>query len=108
MADSVNKFDLECDCADKDHAIRFTHFINDEGGDDFTVNATMTHYLPWYKRLLPGIRYIIGIDNTFITHVELFIGDREKLGELVRTLTEWYRTFNDPYEETRKARRERK
>lgn len=58
-----DSFDLKCNCEyNRDHLTRF------ELCDDFEdviVGSSMNHYLPWYKRVVIGLKYILGIDNTY-------------------------------------------
>lgn len=44
----------------------------------------MCHYLPWYKRLFIGVKYIFGIDNTYCQYTESVVNKEE----MVR-LSEW-------------------
>ena len=65
-------FTFECDCGDitNDHV---TKVWVDKEEDDVCIYSSLNHYLPWYKRVLPAIKYLLGVDNTFIHYKETFM-----------------------------------
>lgn len=63
MLDNEKYFN--CSCADFSHTLRFV--IDLDRGSDYPIPTIYTetklnHYLPWYKRIWIGIRYIFGND----------------------------------------------
>ena len=49
---------IECDCMSFDHVVRF----QDMGDDGINIDIRLNHYLPWYKRVWYGARYILGLN----------------------------------------------
>lgn len=75
-------FDIKCSCGyNRDH---LTRLVLSEDFEDVIIGSGMCHYLPWYKRLFIGVKYIFGIDNTFSQYVESVVSKEE----MVR-LSEW-------------------
>ncbi len=70
-----------CDCGgySKDHTVEFQYWPDKEHGDTFYISSALAHYLPWYKRLAIGLKYILGIDNTHCFYVETTLGQNEVL-----------------------------
>ena len=70
MGCNMNKvFTFKCGCGDPtdDHVVKVWV---DKEDMDVCLYASLNHYLPWYKRLLPAVKYLFGIDNTFIHYQE--------------------------------------
>lgn len=70
-----------CDCGgfSKDHTVEFQYWPDKQYGDTFSISTGLAHYLPWYKRLAVGLKYILGIDNTHCFYVETTLGQNEVL-----------------------------
>ena len=86
-----------CDCGgfSKDHTVEFQYWPNSEYGDSFSISTGLAHYLPWYKRLVVGLKYILGIDNTHCFYVETTLGQYE-----VDRLQKYINKVADNYQET--------
>jgi len=87
---SEKVFTFKCDCGDPtdDHVTKV--WIDKEDGD-VCIYSSLNHYLPWYKRVLPSIKYLFGIDNTFIHYKETFqnVGEfKAQVKEIVDYLEE--------------------
>ncbi len=85
-----------CRCGghSKDHDVVFQYWPDPQYGDEFTINTGLNHYLPWYKRLLVAIRYVLGIDNTFYAYVESTL-DKQEVQKLHTYLSNVVKTFDD-------------
>jgi hypothetical protein len=83
----TNRFDLKCECGDKSHIAVVEFDCSGGWYDSLTVGLGMNHYLPWYKRLVIGFKYVFGMDNTFQQYVEV-VCDKES----VQQLSEWIET----------------
>lgn len=68
MTDKLFKF--KCACGAPSHT---TDILIDKEHKEVLIYASLNHYLPWYKRLLPAIRYVLGIDNTFVMYNESYL-----------------------------------
>lgn len=53
---------FECTCGAPDHTLRFILDTDDELPTIYT-EVMMSHYLPWYKRVWVGIKYMFGMDK---------------------------------------------
>lgn len=78
----------------KDHDVSFQHWPDPQTGDEFTISTSLSHYLPWYKRLLVAIKYTLGIDNTFVFYKETML-DKQELTKLHTFISGVVETFND-------------
>ena len=67
-------FTFKCDCRDNTHN---TKVLVDKDNDEVLLYASLNHYLPWYKRLLPAVKYLFGIDNTFVQYTETYMNVEE-------------------------------
>lgn len=74
--ENIIKIELSCDCYNKEHMVYLAQDNSSEVGSRDQDHGTcyiytnMNHYLPWYKRVLVGMKYIFGIDNTFVHYTE--------------------------------------
>ncbi len=48
---------IDCECESIDHVIRFTYDPDDKM---LWAEVMLKDYLPWYKRLVIGVKYIFG------------------------------------------------
>lgn len=56
------KLYLECGCGMPEHILTFEKWYNDGEfiGDDFVaVGKYLSHYLPWYKRIIVAVKYVL-------------------------------------------------
>lgn len=53
---------FECDCHSSKHSFTFGDSPDIEGNftDPVYLHIHMAQYMPWYKRIVPAIRYILG------------------------------------------------
>lgn len=74
---------LECDCGDVDHLVRL-HRDDDPDWAATTISLQMSHYLPWYRRLVVAARYVLGSHEKCHWVDALLDADkREKLREFL-------------------------
>lgn len=69
-----NTLEIRCQCGDygKDHLVTLTLYKElDEPA--LAIGTGLNHYLGFWKRLKVGVKYILGIDNTYHSHVECLI-----------------------------------
>lgn len=52
-------FYMECDCRDSDHLVRF-YADDDPEWRTLGVSVQLSHYLPWWRRILVALDYIFG------------------------------------------------
>lgn len=67
---------LECDCNDPDHLVRF---FRDDDPDwaTTTISVQMSHYLPWWRRLVVAAQFICG-HHAKCHWVDALIDDRQR------------------------------
>lgn len=78
----------------KTHDVEFQYWPDAEHGDSFTISTSLNHFLPWYKRLWVGVKYILGIDNTYYFYTEA-----ELDGKGVNELSKWISAVAADYKE---------
>ena len=78
-----------------DHDVSFQYWPDAEFGDSFTISTSLNHFLPWYKRIWVGLKYALGIDNTYYFYKEADL-DAEQL----KSLSEWISSVAVDYKET--------
>lgn len=60
----------QCLCEhDRDHNVVFT-FYNEDEDSELYVSAGLNHYKGFFQRLWVGIKYALGIDNTYYAYTE--------------------------------------
>jgi hypothetical protein len=77
----VHRF--ECQCYSFHHTIRM--MLSNEDGTVY-LDVGLTNYLPWYKRIWVGIKYIFGknvIDHQYHDSTHLQLEDYEKIRNLL-------------------------
>jgi hypothetical protein len=78
---------FQCSCCETDHLL-VVHFIKHEDGTpELVIRKSMSHYLPWYKRVYQGVRYIFGMRHSKYHFEEMTIlnqVDIERLYQLVK------------------------
>jgi len=52
---------VDCQCDNVFHTIRFTY---DPDDGLFMVEMHVVNYLPWYKRMYIGFKYMLGLDGS--------------------------------------------
>lgn len=69
-----------CRCGyDKDHAVAFHYWPDQEYGDEFTISTSLNHYRGFWSRVWIGIKYALGVDNTHYFFTEQTIDKAEVL-----------------------------
>jgi hypothetical protein len=71
---------LQCGCHNIGHLLKIGKFEDEE---DYYVTVTLDHFLPWYKRLVLGIRYILGRKPDNIMFVEIWM-NRHQMDEIFK------------------------
>lgn len=87
------RFDLKCACGDTKEHIAIFDFDEQDWKDTLSVGLYLNHYLPWYKRLVLAVKYVLGIDNTYQHYVEGIYNKDE-----VARLRDWLNTVHDKME----------
>jgi hypothetical protein len=64
---------IECECGDFAHIIRFTIDDDYTCESPITLETRMSHFLPWYRRIVLAFRYIFKLDTTAIQYGETII-----------------------------------
>lgn len=82
------KYFIQCECKSQEHMISVMQFNGDHIADDnklghCVVSMSMNHYLPWYKRMWVGFKYVIGFTEIHYTET---IVDVRKLKKIVSEL----------------------
>lgn len=57
---------LDCQCDHPGHVVRFTY---DPDDGDLYIQARMSNYLPWYKRIWVGLKFVFGISDQHYAEV---------------------------------------
>lgn len=96
---------LECVCTDPEHVLRFT--LASADGKDWppvlTAYLHLSPFLPWYKRIWEGIKYVLGIRNQDGHFTGWTMDDRdiEKLLELLSEYADskkkWHQEYPNSY-----------
>lgn len=68
----------KCRCGhDRDHNATFHYWPDSICGDDFTISTSLNHYLGFWARLVIGIKYVLGVDNTYYHYTESTLDKQE-------------------------------
>lgn len=51
---------LDCACHSPEHIIRFSLYDWDSDFPELLVEVQANHHLPWYKRIVPSVKYLFG------------------------------------------------
>lgn len=62
FVDEKVKF-LECQCKDSSHLVVVRCDIFENEMPEIYIGYQLNHYLPWHKRVIHAIKYVIGITN---------------------------------------------
>lgn len=75
-----NRYYLGCSCGNPSCCLMVWHDPEDH---EVSINAQLNHYLPWYKRLGHGLRYIFGLTPVRCHYVEILMdaSDISSLGD---------------------------
>lgn len=89
MLDGTEYFD--CVCGSFDHTLRFVLDLDENHDDDLSFPTLYTeialgHYLPWYKRIILGIKYIFGTDVKFAYNCWEINGDSDDPDRLIEMI----------------------
>lgn len=73
---------FECTCLSFNHNVRF-EVDNDDGR--ITISIPLNHYLPWWKRVWIGLKYIFGSTKDYDHYDTILLNpsDYGKIKELV-------------------------
>jgi len=75
---------FECECLSHKHLVKFV--LDDE--DNFlSVIVNLNNWLPWYKRILVGIKYILGLPTNYHEFDEVILQQKD-IQRLQEILTE--------------------
>lgn len=78
MTEKIERIELECMCErTRDHLTSFIFLPDDP--DSVIVGSSLNHYLPIWKRLIIGVKFILGIDNTYCQYTEALVDKKEML-----------------------------
>jgi len=76
---------LECSCQTMEHNLRF---ILDKKEREIFVEFFLSDYLPWWKRIIPAIKYLLGMKRHH-TDFDCFIMKEEDIETLRNHLTKF-------------------
>ena len=79
----------DCVCHSSDHTLR-TVFVESDDDKAFYLEMQLCPYLPWYKRLWIGVRYIFGIKSD-CGHWDTFEFNKESALKLKSELRRYLR-----------------
>ena len=75
-----------CSCAQFDHLLVVESRKYEDGLSELAVYKSMSHYLPWYKRLYHAFRYIFGMKPTRYHFEETIILNPVDMKRLYETI----------------------
>jgi len=78
---------IECDCDSPEHVLRFT-WDNDPNWPYLEIGVFLNCYLRFWKRLLYGIKYILGFRNKYVAYDDTLL-TYQKVEELHYFLYDW-------------------
>jgi len=81
MKEMEKVFTLNCDCS-KTLGLHSSKVWIDMEDEEVLIYTSMVHYLPWYKKVIPAIKYITGIDNTHVDYMETYLTLEDFKGKL--------------------------
>lgn len=93
---------VKCSCgSDRDHSTVFHLWKDPEYGDDFTVSTGLNHFRGFWSRLWIGIKYALGVDNTYYAYTEQTLDKDEllKLKNFIDDAVEGYDPDGKPVQE---------
>jgi hypothetical protein len=62
MPARVRHVHLQCACHYPDHIVRVT-LDTSESPPEISISPLLSHHLPWYKRILVAIRYVLRLGS---------------------------------------------
>lgn len=53
---------FDCSCMSPEHTVRFVVMLDNEVPErsDLNLEIQLNHYLPWYRRIVPAIKFLFG------------------------------------------------
>lgn len=75
---------VNCECGSADHVMLVAERSFDD--DEVYVCVQMNTYLPWYRRVVQAVRYVLGVGETKYHWAETILGPQERK-QLVALLT---------------------
>lgn len=76
---------VRCDCGDPDHMLVFDTWHWDEGDVDSYVSFSLSHGVPWYKRVWYALKYVFTGKTTKHWWPEVVL-TREKVDSIIKYL----------------------
>ena len=76
---------VECRCGTIEHTLRF---ILDKQEKEVYSEIQLNHYMPWYKRILPGIKYIFG-SKFHGTNWDCWVMDETNIEQFKQMITDF-------------------
>ena len=80
---------IECGCRNPDHLLIMSYDIEDDDFDDLFIYKGLNHYLPFWKRLIIGVRYILGMRNKHKIHFAETVVNEDEVKEMKKFLNEY-------------------
>lgn len=66
-----------CDCGDAEHQFIVSYFDDTVDPDDFTYVQIHLNQLPFWQRLVAGVRYVLGRQSRFGAFGEILLSPSE-------------------------------
>lgn len=78
----MESYYFDCQCSSSEHTLRFN--LDSTDGHIY-ISTHLTHFLPWYKRVLQAVKYIFGYHSKYghFDCTELKPNEYSKLKELL-------------------------
>lgn len=81
-----------CECHSLEHFLVISFEDDDEWNDAVFVNVYLSH-LPFHKRLIHGIKYILGYKSRYGSFEEILLG-KNNVKDLIERLNLYYDKMN--------------
>lgn len=78
---------IECECLSPEHAIRFSTFDKMDDPEFLCIEVRPNLYRPWYKRVLIGIKYILGLEDK-ASYYDITMLGSQRVEALIEYLTD--------------------
>lgn len=77
--------EVHCECGDLAHVIKFYRIEWDYWTEDVEYGAEflLNHYLPWYKRIVPSLKYLFGYPGVGFDSVILRKSDLQRINDIL-------------------------
>jgi hypothetical protein len=85
-----DKYEIECNCFSKDHIVKFSHYNDEEWGEEFSIMPMLNPNCSFWQRVKNSFFYIFNVDRKrywyHFDSVEMSRGEFDKFKEWVNSL----------------------